>query len=210
VLFAAGEFLSTNIEKECPDPWETSMSRHGRWRRTFRAHPVLSLAVALLSLAGLVFGTGMWVRTAPAPASSRPSQSGDGPESAGRFGWQWCGDSPGTDLRPSKAAPTETGAALTVQKGSLNIEWAWCRSRSNNGLLIVYSKVTNTGDEAINHVLLDFSFYDETGSFIGNHSVTLRRLEAHGATKIEDTLPSQYAEWKWTAWSMRLASVDAN
>jgi len=168
------------------------------------------LTITLLPLAGLVLGSGKWVRTAPPPASSKPSQSGEGPESTGRFGWQWCRDSPGTDLLPSRAAPTETGAVLTVQKGSLNIEWAWCRSRSSDGLLIVYAKVTNTGAEAVNLVLLDFRFYDQTGSFIGNHSVTVRRLEAHGATKIEDTLPSQYAEWKWTAWSMRLASVDAN
>ncbi len=186
------------------------MTSHGRWRRTFRAHPVLSLAVTLLPLAGLVFGSGMRAGTAPPPTSSEPSQSGEGAGLAGRFGWQWCRDSPGTVLLPSKAAPTETGSALTVQKGSLNIEWAWCRSRSSDGLLVVYGKVTNTGGEAINLILLDFSFYDQTGSFMGNHTVTLRRLAAHGTTKIEESLPSQYAEWKWTAWSMRLASVDAN
>ena len=59
-------------------------------------------------------------------------------------------------------------------------------------------------------VLLDFSLYDQSGSIIGNHSVTMRKLDAHGAGQIEETLPSQYAEWKWTVWSMKLASAVAN
>jgi hypothetical protein len=99
---------------------------------------------------------------------------------------------------------------LTVKKGPLSIEWSWCRSRASDGRLLVRTQVTNTGDDAINLVLLDFSLYDQTGSIIGNHSVTMRKLDAHGAGQIEDTLPSQYAEWKWTAWSMKLASVVAN
>ena len=99
---------------------------------------------------------------------------------------------------------------LTAKKGPLNIEWSWCRSRSSDGRLVVRAQVTNTGADAINLVLLDFSLYDQTGSFIGNHSVTMRKLDAHGAGQIEETLPSQYAEWKWTAWSMKLASAVVN
>jgi hypothetical protein len=99
---------------------------------------------------------------------------------------------------------------LTVKKGPLSIEWSWCRSRASDSRLLVRTQVTNTGDDAINLVLLDFSLYDQTGSIIGNHSVTMRKLDAHGAGQIEDTLPSQYAEWKWTVWSMKLASVVAN
>jgi hypothetical protein len=91
---------------------------------------------------------------------------------------------------------------LTVKKGPLSIAWSWCRSRASDGRLLVRTQVTNTGDDAIGLVLLDFSLYDQSGSIIGNHSVTMRR--------IEETLPSQYAEWKWTVWSMKLASAVAN
>ena len=99
---------------------------------------------------------------------------------------------------------------LTTKKGALNIEWFWCRSKASDGSVLVYAQVTNTGNEAMNLVLMDFSLYDQTGSFIGNHSVTMRKLDAHEAARIQDKLPSQYGEWKWTAWSMKLASVDAN
>jgi len=99
---------------------------------------------------------------------------------------------------------------LTVKKGPLDIEWSWCRSRAGDGRLLVRTQVTNTGDDAINLLLLDFSLYDQAGSIIGNHSVTMRKLAAHSASQIEDALPSQYAEWKWTVWSIRLASAVAN
>jgi hypothetical protein len=99
---------------------------------------------------------------------------------------------------------------LTVKRGPLSIEWSWCRSRASDDRLLVRTQVTNTGEDAINLVVLDFSLYDQTGSIIGNHSVTMRKLDAHHAGQIEDILPSQYAEWKWTAWSMKLASVVAN
>jgi hypothetical protein len=175
------------------------------------AHPILSLAIALLPLGALVLGSGLWSRAA-APARPSPvARSGDAAAGGSeRFGWQWCPDSPGAATLPSKVAPTETGARLTARKGPLNIDWSWCRSRSSDGRLIVRAQVTNAGDDAINLVLLDFSLYDQTGSFIGNHSVTMRKLDAHGTGQIEETLPSQYAEWKWTVWSMKLASAVAN
>lgn len=179
----------------------------GVWRSAFLAHPVLSVAFVLLPLGGLMLGTGMWVRTPPRPASSRPAQSSEGPGASGeRFGWQWCQGASGS--QPSKEAPAETGEVHTARRGLLNIEWFWCRS--SEGRLVVHAQVTNTGDEPIHLALLDFSLYDRTGSFIGNHSVTLRKVDPRGTAKIAEELPSQFSEWKWTPSSMRLASVDAN
>jgi hypothetical protein len=128
-----------------------------------------------------------------------------------RFGWQWCPGESDSTVSPPRAAPIETGMVRTVRHGALGVEWFWCRSRSREDLVVLRARVTNYGSDAIDRVLLDFSLYDKDDSFLGNYSVALRKLDGHGASSVEDKLPTQFGEWtKWTAWSMRLASVQTN
>jgi len=130
---------------------------------------------------------------------------------AGRFGWQWCPEESASAVTPPRAAPIETGKVRTVRQGALGVEWFWCRSKSRGDLVVLHARVTNYGSDAIDRVLLDFSLYGEDDSFLGHHSVAMRKLEGHGSSSVEDKLPTQFGDWtKWTAWSMKLASVDTN
>jgi hypothetical protein len=178
---------------------------HARILGLVRRRPVLSAASALLVL---TVTTVLWVR-APAPPVSKDSEAAG--RLSGRFGWQWCADDPAPDVAPSQTAPIQMGVVRTVQQGPLNIEWFWCRSKSRRDLVVLRAKVTNTSDEPIARVLLEFSLYDQDDAFLGSHSVAMQRLEAHGGTSVEDKLPTQYGEWtRWTAWSLKLANVNAN
>jgi len=169
------------------------------------AHPRLS-AVALLVLFVLVSVLSMRLFSPPAVKNDKSADM-----LPARFGWQWCPEESASTVTPPRAAPIETGMVRTVRQGALGVEWFWCRSRSREDLLVLRARVTNYGSDAIDRVRLDFSVYDKDDSFLGNHSVALRKLEGHGASSVEDKLPTQFGEWaKWTAWSMRLASVETN
>ena len=103
------------------------------------------------------------------------------------------------------------GTMRSLQTGSVAIQWSWCRAQSSYDLVAVQAQVTNTSDESLDRVLLDFNLYDQNGGFIGTHSIAVRRLDAHGAASLEEMLPAQYGDWsRWMAWSMKLARVDVN
>ena len=168
------------------------------------AHPRLSAGAALVLL---VLVSVLLVRMLSA-SGAKSDNPGD--RLAGRFGWQWCPEEPASAVAPPRAAPIETGKVRTVRQGALGIEWFWCRSKSR-GDLVVHARVTNYGSDVIAHVLLDFSLYGEDESFLGHHSVSMHNLAGHGVSSIEDKLPTQFGAWnKWTAWFIKLASVDTN
>ena len=170
------------------------------------AHPRLS-AAALLVLLVLVSVLSMRLLSHPAAKNDKSADM-----LPARFGWQWCPEESAPTVAPPRAAaPIETGMVRTVRHGALGVEWFWCRSRSREDLLVLRARVTNYGSDPVDRVRLDFSLYDKDDSFLGSHSVALRKLEGHGASSVEDKLPTQFGEWaKWTAWSMRLASVETN
>jgi len=97
------------------------------------------------------------------------------------------------------------------QTDSVAIQWSWCRAQSASGVVVVHAQVSNAGDESLDRVRLDFSLYDQNGSFIGTHPIVMRTLVAHSAASMEGTLPAQYGDWgRWMAWSMKLTRVDLN
>jgi len=169
------------------------------------AHPRLS-AAALLVVLVLVSVLSMRLLSHPGAKNDKSADM-----LPARFGWQWCPEESASTVTPPRAAPSETGMVRTVRQGALGVEWFWCRSRSREDLLVLRARVTNYGSDPVDRVRLDFSLYDKDDSFLGSHSVALRKLEGHGASSVEDKLPTQFGEWaKWTAWSMRLASVETN
>ena len=169
------------------------------------AHPRLS-AAALLVL--LVLVSVLSVRLLSHPAVKNDKSADMLPA---RFGWQWCPEESASTVTPPHVAPIETGKVRTVRQGTLGVEWFWCRSKSRGDLVVLRARVTTYGSDAIDRVLLDFSLYGEDDSFLGNYSVALRNLEGHGSSSVEDKLPTQFSDWtKWTAWSIKLASVDTN
>jgi hypothetical protein len=188
-----------------------------RVRRTRRRRVPAVFAIVLIPLVMSILALGLWWSIAPPPILPIPveplaPQSGGGSaKDLELFGWQWCQEAPGTANVPAGLAPIEMGVVRAVKHGPLDIRWFWCRPKSSYGLVVVYAQVTNTGTRSISNVLLDFSLYDKNGSLIGNHSLAVQNLDAQGSAKIEDKLPSQYSDWdKWTAWSMKLARINAN
>ena len=168
------------------------------------ARPLVT-AEAGLGLLVLVIVLSVWMLSASA---SKNDNTGD--RLSGRFGWQWCPEEPASAVAPPRAAPIETGKVRTVRQGALGIEWFWCRSNTR-GDLVVHARVTNYGSDPIDHVLLDFSLYGEDESFLGHHTVTMHNLAGHGVSSTEDKLPTQFGAWnKWTAWFIKLASVDTS